>query len=297
MNQNQEEIEYNPDNFPKRFGMYGKFILMAGKGGGFYSVPEAIDIYQSALGLTIKEAWFLKILFRYLPNIQPTMKRISKETGVREAELSAIKKSLIKKGFICDNGPVDKTKGKMQRNLNIMPLFLATAICIACDSKSNVAKKQAINNARLIYSEEIGRPWPTNNSNEMEFPMPIEMAQQFAKQQGFSLNWNRIAELQNTKALEEIEAIKFDKLRILRMKDAISAGIKGRFNFIYFGRTYKWLKQLCSTPIEFEEVMNITEDYFKKTNKPNSTEYMNFMNSTINLPRNQKILNDRKRTK
>ncbi len=48
----------NRAKFERHFGTYGEDILGEGDGGGFTAIPHAIDIYQDALGLSIKEAWY-----------------------------------------------------------------------------------------------------------------------------------------------------------------------------------------------------------------------------------------------
>lgn len=296
---NRSKMEGARLNISKKFGVFGMYILDAGNGGGFYSVPEAMDIYQDALGLSIKESWYLKILFRYLPNIYPTMKRIAKETGVREAELSAIKKSLVHKGFIRDSGAIGKTEGRMQCELNIMPFFDAVFLCVICDANSSLVKKEINEKARIAFSEWLGNEsqseWrkKLTNFNFVDLPLPIEAAQKFAEARGFTLNWNRIAELQNCEAVEKLENMTIDKTRMLQIKQAISDGINGAFGFMYYGRTYKWLKWLCSVPVTVEEVERLTADYVKKADTPNAKDYMNWISETVNIPNNQKILAER----
>lgn len=296
----ERKAEESRAKFESHFGTFGRYILEAGDGGGFTAIPHAIDMYQAALGLSIKEAWYMKLLCRYLPNIYPSMTGIAKRTGVREAELSIIKNGLKKRtGYIVDKGAKDKRGGKLQHELNIMPFFDAVFLCILCDPDSKIVKSQAMDKVRTAFTNK----WQSSKDAEYyekqedfgftDLPLTVEQAKKFAEMRGITLNWLAIESMQNGAALEKLESMKLDKMRILTVKDAISAGIDEAFGFVYYGKTYEWLKWLCGTGVTDNEITLITESYVEQAEQPNAKEYMQVMRETIESPENAKKLAER----
>jgi hypothetical protein len=296
----EKKTAENRAKYEARFGTFGRYILDAGDGGGFTAIPHAIDMYQAALGLSIKEAWYMKLICRYLPNIYPSMSGIAKRTGVREAELSAIKNGLKKRtGFIDDKGAKDKRGGKLQHELNITPFFDAVFLCILCDADSKIVKSQAMDKVRTTFTDK----WQDSKDAECyakqedfgftDLPLTVEQAKKFAEMRGITLNWQAIESMQNGAALEKLESMKLDKMRMLTVKDAISAGINEVFGFVYYGKTYDWLKWLCGTGATDSEIESLTASYVKQYEQPNAKEYMRWMRDVIESPENAKKLAER----
>ncbi len=286
--------------FESHFGTFGRYILEAGDGGGFTAIPHAIDMYQAALGLSIKEAWYMKLICRYLPNIFPSMSGIAKRTGIREAELSKIKKGLLLKGFVRD---YRAPGGRLQRELNIMPFFTAVAICILCDADSSVTKNQVRDKVRTAFTADVcGREDAAfraklEDFGAIELPLGIDAAQELAKMYGVTLNWTYIYKnLQSVDSLEKLENMSVDKKRMLEVKEAIKSGSLGAFNIVYFpgkGRGYEWLKWLCNLPVKLEEIEKLTTSYIEQAEQPTAKEYMQWMKDFIESGQNKGILAER----
>lgn len=299
-----KKAEEKHAKFESHFGIFGRYILEAGTGGGFTAIPHAIDIYQAALGLSIKEAWYIKLICRYLPNIYPSMSIIAKRTGVRPNELSNIKKGLVAKGFIRDNGAVDKRSGKLQRELNITPFFNAIAICILCDADSNVTKEQVRDKVRTAFTRDMDNGNTPEyysrleNFGEIELPLRITTAQELAKAYGnIVLNWEYIyRNLQGDKVLEKLESVETDTRRRLEVKNAINEGRGEAFGIVYYpgkGRGYEWLNWLCSTSLTNYEIEKLTASYVEQAEQPTAKEYMQWVSVLLETPQNKKLLAER----
>ncbi len=294
----------NRAKFENHFGLYGADILGEGDGGGFTAVPHAMDIYQDTLGLSIKEAWYLKIIMRYLPDIRPSMSKIARRTGQSESALSAIKKGLVKKGYVRDFGAVDIGSGQMQKRLNIMPFFDAIFLCAACDPNSKLVRSQAMDKIRTIFSNWIdGLPMAglferRGRYMSIDLPLSIETAKCFAEAKGFTLNWKLLEEMQGVAEMKDLESQKADKLRELQLKHAIKDGICGAFEFRVYPNVYRnWLLPLCQTGITGEELRHLSRAYISKGLEagevPNVKGYMKYISDTLELPENKKVLAER----
>lgn len=283
-------------NVAERFGRFGMHILDAGKGGGFYSVPEAMDIYQAALGLSIDESWLMKIYCSYLPNSHPNMTLVSKQTGIDKGKLSRIKKSLINKCLIEDNGK--HGDGKLNRDINIMPFFDALFICILCDANSKIVTSQAMDKVRAAFSRWLGNDESAelyeNRGFTFELPLPVNEARKLAEYFGVTLNWQVIESMQSGAAREKLENMTVDKTRELKLKQAIRDGINGAFGIQFgYGECYAWLRWLSSTSVTVEEVENLTASYVEGHETPNAKEYMVTLSNVLQSPKNSKILAER----
>jgi DNA-binding MarR family transcriptional regulator len=301
---NEPDAESRKYEFAKRFGVYGEDILSEGDGGGFTAVPHAIDIYQDALGLTIKEAWFLKIIMRYLPDIRPSMAKIAERTGQRKATLSAIKKGLAEngKGFIRDCGAVDMAGGRMQRRLDITPFFDAVFLCMACDPNSKLARSQASAKARTVFTRwihsrdgysEVTADLFENGEKyaEVDLPLTIEAAKEFAKAKGITLNWTRLESMQGESEMAKHEDMKADKMRELELKDAIKAG---GMELRMFPNIYReWFLPLCKMPIRAAELESLTEAYVEKAETVNAKEYREWITAVLESAENRRIMAER----
>lgn len=300
----------NRAKFERHFGTYGEDILSEGDGGGFTAIPHAIDIYQDALGLSIKEAWYLKLIMRYLPNIFPSMAQIAERTGQSEATLSAIKKGLVLKGFIRDGGARDMANGKMQRQLNITPFFDAIFLCAACDANSKLTRTQAIDKVRTAFTAE----WQGDVMAEFyarqekyrftELPLSIETAKYFAEAKGITLNWTRLESMQGKAEVRELESLKADKMRELELKDAIKAGLHpfgsehAVMEFRIYPNVYReWFLPLARLPIRANELEGIVRNYVEGTvgtDEPLTAKgLMRHVADTVNMPQNRRIIAER----
>ena len=284
--------------YEKHFGVFGKYILEVGTGGGFTAIPHALDMYEGALGLSRDETWLLKRLCRYLPNVHPSMARIANEANTSEPTLSRIKKGLIEKGFIRDNGK--HSADALQRDLNISPLFDALFLCALCDPKSKLVTSQAMDRVRTEFTAK----WQGNGETEYyakqedfrftDLPLSIEAARKFAERRGIILDWDYIYKMQNGAALEKLETMKADKMRLLELKDAINAGRGESFGIVYgYKKAFQWLKWLSGTNIRPDEVENLTASYVKQTEMPNAGEYMEWMQTILQYSENARILAER----
>lgn len=279
------------------YGIYGADILSEGDGGGSIAVPHAIDIYQDALGLTIKEAWYLKLIMRYLPDIRPSMAKIAERTGQSEATLSAIKKGLVNKGFIRDGGAVDMASGQMQKRLNIMPFFDAVFLCMACDPNSKLTKNQAVAKVRTFFTELRGTEPMVEFYESLEkykfteLPLSIETAKAFAKAKGITLNWQRIESMQGKAEMRELESLKADKMRELELKDAIKAG--GMELRMYPNVYREWFLPLCKMPIRAGELTDLTASYVEKAETVNAKEYREWITAVLESAENRRIMAER----
>lgn len=294
----------NRAKFERHFGTYGEDILGEGDGGGFTAIPHAIDIYQEALGLSIKEAWYLKIIMRYLPDIRPSMSKIAKRTGQSEGTLSAIKKGLVKKGFVRDGGAVDMGSGQMQKRLNITSFFDAVFLCAACDPNSKLVRRQAMDKMRTAFSTWIdGLPMGDfferrGKYMSIDLPLSIEAAKYFAEAKGFALNWMCLAEMQGAAEMKDLESRKGDKLQELYLKHSIKEGIDGAFEFRIYPNIYRnWFLPLCQTGIRGEELSRLSRAYITQgleaDEMPNAKGYMKYITDILELPENKKKLAER----
>lgn len=286
--------------FERHFGVFGRYILGVGVGGGFTAIPHAIDIYERALGLSIEETWLLKRLCRYLPNVHPTMKKIyEKEANIGKTKLSKIKRRLIEKGFVQDLGRVSKDNSA--HDLNIMPFFDAVFLCSLCDPCSKIVIDAELEKVRIDFTEywledKEEADWRKENADfsRVDLPLSIEVAMKFAEMRHIRLDWQTIREMQNENAQELLEEKRVDKERMLRFKDAIKNGVNGEFGIIYnYGKTYEWLKWLVNTRIRLDEVESLTEEYVRQAQSPNAKEYMEWMRRILESPKNAKLLAER----
>lgn len=288
-------------NYEARFGVFGKHILDAGSGGGFYAVPEIMDTYEHALGLDIKQAWLLKRLLKYLPNVKPSMDRIAKEAGISRSKVSRIKTQIInERGFIRDaGGRGGDIRGANE--LDLSPFFAALFLCAICDPHSPIVKGQAMDKvraefARLWSDDEDTVKWYERKIDfaAIELPLNIELAKKFAQAKGITLNWTALQEMQSGAALEKLETMKADKMRMLEVKDAINAGKEGAFGIVYnFGKSFDWLKWLASLPLRDSEITSLTASYVQQAENPSAKEYMEWMREYLTRPQLQSAIADR----
>ncbi len=299
--------------YVRHFGTFGKYILEAGNGGGFYSVPHAIDIYERALGLSRDETWLIKRLISYLPNVFPSMTTIAnqslgkvgkdgKERPLSDKTVRRIKKSLELKGYIRDNGEVDKARGKMNHVLNIMPFFDAVFLCIICDPKSKVVVGHEINAVREAFTNSTwdgsveSQEWEAKKYDfqDQTLPISINTAKEFARARGLkSLNWQCIESLQNDNSYDELQKVSDDKMRELKIKKAIKDGIGDAFGFTWYKENYAWLKELAATPIRVDEIESLTASYANAPN-PNAKDFKRHLSFLIfEYPENKKLLAER----
>lgn len=292
----EQEADARRDEVSKKFGLYGDYIL--GEGQGYAAIPHAIDIYQAALGLSIQEAWYMKILCRYLPNIYPSMSKIAKQTGVQESKISRIKNGLIAKGYIRDNGEMDKARGKMNHVLIIMPFFDAVFLCIACDANSKMVIGNARDKVRAEFSSWLCNDKLASSYEEdlftFELPLSLSVARKFAEKRGLELNWQYIESMQSGAAMDKLENITADKMRELEIKNAINEAISGAFVLTWYPKIqYIWLRDIAASSLRLSEVADITAAYLQADEIPTAKEYMKHFTSVINSPSNRKILVER----
>jgi len=292
--------EESRKKFRRNYGVYSEKIFEEGDGGGYTAIPHALDIYQDALGLSIKEAWYLKIIMRYLPDIRPSMAKIADRTGQSEATLSAIKKGLVEKGFIIDGGAVNADGGQMQKRLNIMPLFDAVFLCMACDANSKLTKYQAYNRERTAFAAWIGEDEEDERAADYqssedyrftEFPLSIETAKAFAKAKGLTLNWERLEAMQGKAERQNLADLKADRMRELLLKNAIKAG--GMELRIYPNIYREWFLPLCRLPITADELEGLTRAYVEQADTVNAKEYRKWITEVLDSPKNRQIMAER----
>lgn len=279
------------DEVAKKFGMYGSYIL--GEGQGYAAIPHAIDIYQAALGLSINEAWYIKILCRYLPNIYPSMSKIAKQTGVDAGKMSRIKSGLKAKGYIHDNGK--HAKGKFNKDLNIMPFFDALFICIACDANSSLVIGNARDKIRAEFLSWIGSDnaeFYKERALSFELPLSLDIAKKFAAMRGLFLNWQYIESMQSGAALEKLENITADKMRELELKNAIDKAISGAFVLSWYPKIeYGWLREIAASSLVVDDIATMTGWYLKYDEMPTAKAYMAYVNKCVQ--NNKKMLTER----
>jgi len=287
--------------YEARFGLFGKHILGAGKGGGFYAVPDIVDTYEHALGLDIKQMWLMKRLLKYLPNVKPSMERIAKEAGVDRSKVSRIKTQIInERGYIRDSGG---RGGDIRgaNELDLSPFFAAVFLCALCDPESPIVKAQAMDKVRAEFTrywndDGVTAEWYAGKVNfaAVELPLPVELAKKFAEEKGITLNWSAIEAMQNGAAIAKFETAKADKMRILEVKDAINAGKGESFGIVYnFGNALKWLKWLASLPLSDTQIESLTRNYAETAENPNAREYMEWMQELLTQPKLQQAMAER----
>lgn len=288
-------------NYEARFGVFGKYILDAGSGGGFYAVPEIMDTYEHALGLNMNQAWLMKRLLKYLPNVKPSMERIAKEAGVDRSKVSRIKSQIInERGFIRDTGG---RGGDIRgaNELDLSPFFAALFLCAICDPKSPIVKAQAMDRVRA----EFTRLWNDDGAsaewrNELidfafiELPLPVELAKKFAEAKSIVLNWDAIQAMQSGESLAKLKTMKADKMRMLEVKDAINAGKGAAFGIVYnFRNALEWLKWIASLPLSDTNIESLTRSYAENAEKPNAKEYMEWMREFLTRPNIKQAMAER----
>ncbi|NHM28899.1 hypothetical protein G7K71_18420 [Desulfofundulus sp. TPOSR] len=109
----------NPNRF---YELYGRTIAEQ----GVAPIPTALFRYQRELGLSFQEVAFICHLLSYRWTVKdpyPSIRELSKLTGVSEKTLHSYKKSLVEKGLIVVRNRYDSSNGQLSNEYDLAPVF------------------------------------------------------------------------------------------------------------------------------------------------------------------------------
>ncbi|MDK2889216.1 MAG: hypothetical protein PWP72_2094 [Thermoanaerobacter sp.] len=109
----------NPNRF---YELYGRTIAEQ----GVAPIPTALFRYQRELGLSFQEVAFICHLLSYRWTVNdpyPSIRELSKLTGVSEKTLHSYKKSLVEKGLIVVRNRYDSSNGQLSNEYDLAPVF------------------------------------------------------------------------------------------------------------------------------------------------------------------------------
>ncbi len=109
----------NPNRF---YELYGRTIAEQ----GVAPIPTALFRYQRELGLSFQEVAFICHLLSYRWTVKdpyPSIRELSKLTGVSEKTLHSYKKSLVEKGLIVVRNRYDSSNGQLSNEYDLTPVF------------------------------------------------------------------------------------------------------------------------------------------------------------------------------
>jgi hypothetical protein len=254
-----------------RWGPFGKFILVAGAGGGYVTLPYVLDDYERALGLEPRETWLLK---RYLrnywhggDNVFPSFDEISRQANISAPTLRKLRNQLMSKGLIKNAGKKGQTNGLPDNRVkvNLSPLFNALFLCIVCDPKSKIVKRDSHADVRAAFSRYLGND-PEKYAfgkffENVNLPLDIQNAKNFAHHFGFSLAWDVIGEMQGKESMDEFTRDKERYARELGVKKIIKdAGLEIRWGWKH---AYQFLQWLVDSGLPTQDLYNMTCEYME----------------------------------
>lgn len=143
------------DRYQNIFGD-GDLILNEGPGKGFASYPWVLDKYERSLGLSIQESWLIKHFIKFSWDskgvVNPSVRRISRESIVSRTTIYRIINSLLSKGYIDRVGQINSIYDRRVR-YDISGIFNALAYTILLDSQSNYSKKISVQDVSTIFKD------------------------------------------------------------------------------------------------------------------------------------------------
>jgi len=165
----------------------GAIILREGEGGGYLSLPWALDKYEREMCLKPCEAWLLKRMLKHAWDygglVYISFRKIEREAQVTRKTAMGYAESLAKKSYIIEvqRGDPDNSADSRIR-FDVSGSLVALAVCISSDPKSKFTREYGDKRHVMnLFSDEFKKKLPKK--------FRIGELAELARKRGYKFDW------------------------------------------------------------------------------------------------------------